>query len=363
MATSGGKAPVVSRRVLVKADKVGHVRSVRSPSARADAATSLRVEETATTRAYVRQLGLSPPPPPPMRSSTPPTSPRVPHYYHHDPPPVSPIRYDDDDHVVASSRRRKDDADDAANIVVAAILVVALVALLVWASLPTYAVLDRVSWAFVGDVHALRLVTEEDWVLPDDAVDVLASVEQQRTTREVLDHTETLCRTEQHSTTTISHYEQQCREELTGWTDAREVYSHTEEVCYADDTCEEKDVYTKLPAEPIYGTRCKQVPIFVTVQTPREKCDLVKHMRVEPVMGTRWTYTAKRWVKARSVTFASLAGHTTDMVRDALGPDETYVGDGWRYHLHFDNGTTVVEVDQSVYEAHVSLVGQTVRVP
>ncbi len=226
---------------------------------------------------------------------------------------------------------------------------------------PRVAVLDHTSWMFFGDVSEMRTVTEGGWELPADA-HVLQSVAKQRFIRSVVDHIETVCREVTVPLQTLSHYETRCTTTVVELTPELEVYSHTEEVCYASGHCEEQDVYDKVPSTPVYQEVCEQVPVYATELVLEEECSETRVMRDEPVIETYWTFTIKRWVPSRKVRYDSMDGDSLDMI-DLADPNARYSYSGWMFYLYFDHNATKVKTTREIYDHYKHLLGQEVDVP
>jgi hypothetical protein len=338
---------VVSRRVIVKPSKRGHIRAAHSPEARADAAASTRIEETATTRAYVKPRGFSPPPP--LTPTT--VAANVDDYYPY--------------------RARYSTTKPTMPLLPFAIIIGALACLCLCAFLfapreraPVYARLDNVSWTFEGQVCAYRTVRDEGWSLPSGARTV-DSRAMQRTTREVVDRVEPHCWPIEQPVKVLSHHETSCFQQRVGWTEPREVYNHTEEVCYANGLCEEKDVYTKTERQPRYEEQCQFVPIYRTEWQTVDQCEQRTVWRTEPVIGTWWTFDVERCQHVKTVHLASQRGHVLADVDHAIaGTNQTYESRRWDYYLHFGgNITETVAVSASVYAVYRLRVGEIVLVP
>ena len=350
---------VVSKRKILPNEKVGHVRPVQSLEVHVDTLQSTRIEETASTRTYVKPsapvpVGIPIHPPPPPQNTVPSA------------PPM-----DIDRSVHRPERLRKHAYRPSASschfdYVGVALLIVAILATAWgWSILmtPTIAVLDHVSWTFAGEVSESRIVTEEGWYLPADATP-LQSVERQRSTRSVLDYERPVCDMITVPVQIFSHYDTRCSQVVTGSTPELEVFIETNEVCYDDGQCEEQDVYQKLPTQPIYQEVCEQVPVYITTWHPKEECTVERVMRDEPVMGTYWTYSILRWVPSRSVHFDST--DVDDVKRtdpSALMTHEQYASSTWSYYLYFDSHAITVKVPQHIYDKYVDRIGQEVEVP
>ena len=343
--------PVVTRRVVVKAHKIGHVRSLHSADAQIDAATATRIEETPETRAYVRPLGLSPPPPLPLPHVIE-TSLSAP------PPPIEPSappQLRDQDPELPP---KNEDGHGKLFGVIAIILV--LIVSCWWLTQPRPVLLEGVSWTFSAEIQERQLIVDEGWMLPPDGdlVEVLSTVDRQQSSRQVIDHYDTVCKWIDVSHITY-HTKERQKQVQSGWTEPLEVYSHTEEVCYADGRCEEKDVYEKVTQQPVYQTVTEVVEVPTTVWTKKEQCDRIPISRTEPVMGTYYKYRAFRWKTVRHIHLSSLDGDTvTDADPGRLGQGERYGMTTWAYYLHFPQERR--KVSKEVYDAHLHKIGQLV---
>lgn len=365
------ETPVVSRRIVRKAHKIGHMRTTVSPETADDTAQASRVEETPGTRSYIKTTRVP--------SAPVPSGPGA-YGLDHRGGGGGDDDYDDDDDGREDSFPVGERVCYIAGLILALLAVAYLgqlvMVVLVGVFTPPLPLEDKlvdIGWTFRGRVSELRFVTEEGWTLPADAVP-LQSETRQRSTRTVLDHEETHCETVRVPEEVVidyhtqcargivdwtaerevySHTETQCVRGIKGWTDELEVYSHTEELCYADGRCEEKDVYDRVapepiygdlceetdvydtwPAEPIYGDVCEKVPITQTVWTPTEKCSVERVMRDDPVMGTWWTYTVHKWIATRTIErTATTPGTEREDVEALLGANERYDETYWRSGL------------------------------
>ena len=370
---------VISRRVVRKADKVGRERTTHSVDAHEDAAQSTRIEETNNTRTYVKTTR------PPTVSSGPSRTP------------------ESDAHVQERPITHTPHCDSLSIItwLMAVIGVAAVTSLLLSGSNlePLAGKLTDARWTFSGFVSERRMVTLEGWDLPHDAA-ALASETRQRSTKQVLDHEETLCETHWGPIEILdgyrqecgqgitgwsppqkiySHSEERCEEEIVAWTDETEVYSHTEELCYDDGHCEEKDVYDLVPpepirdqvceshdvyietnTEPIYGVVCEDVPVYRSEIESREECKVVRVMRDEPVMGTWWTYTVPRWIYTRTIQLvAEEPGMERADVKALLREDQRYDSEGWDHYIYL-NGTRKVSVTWAQYDDYRMRLGEDI---
>jgi len=316
---------VVSRRIIIRGDKAGEVRPARSLAAAVDALEADAIEETATTRAYVRRSPprQEPPPPPPVfMVPLEPPPPPAPVFMVPLEPPVSvppvmvasapPLGEDAPRARVsppATPRARPaeprtpatDEGCDPIGCFFVVCVAVVVLAGIGSVFMPTRDVLVGASWHVRAPVEERHLRHAEGWDLPADVVAVLAADTRQKGSRHVVDHYVDVCRAVTETQQVPDGVDTLCAPVQVGFTEPLEIYSHTEELCYDDGSCEEKDVYTKGPAQPIFQERCQMVERFRPVATTRQVCTPEPVMRAEPVMATYYTYSHHAWTPNGSV--------------------------------------------------------------
>ncbi len=139
--------------------------------------------------------------------------------------------------------------------------------------------------------------------------------------------------------------EQQCEQEFKGY---EEIYSHTEEVCFADGKCENKDVYKK--GNPVYRKVCK--PVYYTRTRTVPRCEDVDVTRSEPVAGAYYQYDIEKWVDVKEVKL----NYEEDTLESLnLPPGQKYSREEWKYYLHLADGT-VYSVKREEFESRVVIV-------
>jgi len=358
---------IVSETVYVKPEKAGRVRSTRSLEARHDATTSTRVETRGRTRSYTKSLGPAQPSAPPAAYAPPVEDSPTP------PPPKQKqnMHFDLPHKTRCHSRERKSNFVPVGyvkttktywfNPIPLLVLTVVFwcVIQLLWSFETQSGTLDSVEWAFSGDVHEQHEVTESGWSVPTSA-EVLSQELRAFTTRTVHDGYVDRCEPVTKIQQVYSHTEQVCTERIIGYTDELEVYSHTHEVCYDDGSCEEQDVYTLKPSEPIYDTQCENVDRYVPESYTSIECEQVPITHEEPVMKNYYTYRVPKWVHVQTIEL-----HSSDGVlpEDRLGAGQKYHSQSYRYYLYFDNSSIVRRVSRDTYEAYQNSIGAVVDVP
>lgn len=342
---------IVSQTSYVKPHKQGEIRSANSAEARYDASTSSKIEQRGQTRSYTKIIG-----------NVAPTAPSVERIIEHTDNGL-PSRKNR-----SRSRARKPKQPLSMLNLVRPFkinpipLVIAALCVLLYMLVPNdpeTAVLDRLSWTFSGQVYERQYVVETGWNVPTDAFVIRQEQYQRGTKTVVYGHTEQ-CAPVTETRQVYSHTEQVCNDYTAGWTDELELYSHTNEVCYDDGTCEEEDVYSVQPAQPITETRCVDVERYTLVPYTRNECTQVPLTREEPVFDTWSTYGIWRWKYYKTFYLESADQMTPE---DMLEEDQRYETQNWRYYLHFDNDTIVKRVDKETYDAHLQSVGTVVNVP
>lgn len=246
---------IVSQTSYVKPHKQGEIRSTNSAEARYDASTSSNIEQRGQTRSYTKTIG-----------NVAPTA-----------PPETIVQHSSDmpSHQNRSrSRTRKTLTITTVRTFKINPIPLVIVALCVLLYMfipndPETAVLDRLSWTFSGQVYERQYVVETGWSVPTDASVIKQEQYQCGTKTVVYGHTEQ-CTPVTETRQVYSHTEQVCNDYTAGWTDELELYSHTNEVCYDDGTCEEEDVYSVQPAQPITETRCVDVERYTVMPYTRK---------------------------------------------------------------------------------------------
>lgn len=358
---------LVSRRSVVKAHKVGEVRAADSAAAHVDAASASRVEETEDTRTYVRPLGLAPPQP--LRRAL-----------HYDPPPphpfdptAMPVPSADNGPIVprlTPESPRKIDLPppyDEYIFIGTLLLVILGVGWFAYWAHPREYPLVGVTCRFTGNVGELREVRDEGWSLPANAT-ILTQDERQQSIRSVFSHHETHCYPVTHSRQVYSHTDMECALSIVSWTVPLEIYSHTDELCYDDGTCEEKDVYTKDPSKPIYADKCTPIERFRTETYVTDECKQRAVTRDEPVIRTYWTYLVTRWVVVRQVTLVRSKDEPCVVSDDELSPTERYMTETWDYFIQLvvlspSIIPEQIHVSKAVYDDYKKRVGEMVTFP
>lgn len=169
------------------------------------------------------------------------------------------------------------------NILVAvalAILVTITLALIFWPREKTV-VVHEVSWSRTIQIEEYQYNRHGGWALPQGA-DYISDEVRFHNNESVYDHTEVLCHDEwqQIGTETETYTDQECSNE----------YSHTDETCYDDGTCDRHDVYETVCHDV---SKTRQVPEYGNVTV----CDDVKIYRDEPRYATWYTYDVWEWVR------------------------------------------------------------------
>ena len=199
------------------------------------------------------------------------------------------------------------------------------------------------SWSFSYDIEEKVRATREGWDLPSDGslIEVISKEQRIKHLRTAVDHYETQC-----VDVTVDRWHDNwttvCATKLTGWTEPLEIYSHTEDVCYADGRCEEKDVYVKQPAEPIHKEECHQV------NSPWKSVEVEQRCKQVPITidvierGDFYTYAAYVWqfkdkVEKRGVNLPlDLKLPLEPPLPESPLVRHTHAA--WHYYLHLDNG-------------------------
>lgn len=393
---------VVSESTFVKNNKVGTSRRSSSASAIVDAITSDRVEETPTTKTYVKTFynpknDFRPSAPPSSDDRTvvsestfvksnnvgtsrrPPSVPVIadaitPDRVKNTPTTKTYIKksYSPQNDFRSSSIVQGDivmvrhntivQEDDARTHqpIPLGFLLVFMFSIFLFT---TYAVVDthsevtllNASWDFRGQVSQLKSVEEEDWMLPDGAtsIDFWESVKTYKTVVERVDH---VCADKLEMYDVFSHYENICKKKFARW-EKTEDYSHTKRTCYSDGVCEDKDVYNKKD-KAVYETVCEKEPRYKKAERTVLSCKDVPITREDPVFGTRWKYTIDRWIPLFTVSMNSNTHRLEDVY--TLEPLHKYMTEDWVFTLFFGDSTTV-NVNRTVFDKHKDLVGQKVK--
>lgn len=335
---------IVSRSVYVDPSKVGKRRAADSPSATIDRQQADAVIEDHSTVRYRRRLGPLEPTAPPDDSE-----PSREHLQSPDPDPVPAYR----------PPARSYEGDMPALLAFFAIFW-PVVFWLVWRMQPTMATLVSAEWRFKGQVQVWKLCTEEDWMLPEDAVNLLTVGMKFYRWNTIVDRYDRVCTDEPRSRTEYSHTTQSCGNEFSHYTPDTEVYSHTEEICYSDGTCDQDDVYVKESGEAVYVWSCHDTPHYREVPYWEQVCrDLpVTHQEAENRL--HYTYEIMRWVNNREVfTDSSAELEPADLIADG----ERFSKEDWTYLLHFSDPKTTSSVSKARYEEYRARIGQVVQVP
>jgi hypothetical protein len=322
---------VISQSVYVNPGKVGEVRRSRSVDSQLDARSSVRVEETPTTRAYVKHLG-------PVTPSAPVVK-----------PDSAPVPRD----------RKNEEGSLMLLLFICLISTVWFMLEESWAE-PRKAVLVNVSWTYTARLSKWDWVTEAGWDYPTGPwpVKVGRQEERQKSTKTVVygetDHCELVEKVEK----VFTHSIQQCRDVMDHWTEELEIYSHTEETCFDDGTCEAKEVYQKQASVPVNRRVCESVDRFKDVPHWEYECKKGPLTRTEPVMATWWVYEVQRWtplhhwVEYNSFTVASIP---------PAPPTTRYEEEKWQYFIHFEKEKK--EVTKERYEDYKTRLGALLDVP
>lgn len=339
---------VVSHKVFVKPHKIGEVRVVGDQGSQYDAATASRIEETPVSRAYVRGVGLAPPPPPPLVPPLP-----LPLSLEQEPLQSTPVAPPEEkfsppspsfEEKKSSNPRPQTDEELCCGVMhkeglpyvgVFIFFLSMVLASFVFMEAPNREyVLVGTSWTFQGKIATLRDVTHEGWTFPANAK-IASSRMRPNGKRSVFDHVENVTREVVQTRQVLDFIENVCKDSITGYTPEREAYDHTEQLCYDDGTCEEKDVFAKIPSEPIYSRSCVDKPHFRTESYTYLIWEPKDVMREEDVMQWYYTYTIPEWVPVRSVSLDSARGDTVDQASaDILEEDLLYVTRRWTYFAH-----------------------------
>jgi len=358
-------AGVRSRRVIVKADKIGHVRATDSFETGVDAATSTRVEDHGFQRAYVKSVGLSPPPPA---------------FQEHNiglSPPTPPHETSSEDTFMETppsvfSVLKENQRDNNCTVIWMGCFVFVVIVLVsvgvFWISTtntPTHGFLDGATWSMEGMVQTNTSVVRAGWTVPPDVVEITNSYEKLYGYRTVVDGEKETCWEVPLITEVVERIDTVCTPTIVSYTKELEVYSHTEEIVYDDGRIEEKDFYDKIPAKPIYKDVCEQVPIYATVHTQETNCKMEQITHQEPVWQTYWVYRVYEWVDTRTIR---QDGHGDIQLNVDIAMGERMVNEKWTYRLHFvgeDNKwQRAMAVSKDVYlkYLHVSK-GELVEIP
>lgn len=152
------------------------------------------------------------------------------------------------------------------------------------------AIVTHASWNSTIYLEEYQYNQHSNWSVPPGGE--IVSVEEQKFHHyeSVFDHREEQCHLErqQVDTDTREYTDRDCQD----------VYSHTEETCYDDGTCDRDPVYNEVCTDVTYT---EQVPVYDDV----EVCSMVDIYRDEPRYAPWYTYNIWEWV---SITPAQLAG-------------------------------------------------------
>lgn len=222
-----------------------------------------------------------------------------------------------------------------------------------------YAVLVATEWTFSSDVHSLQPHVEHDWHLPPDAK-LISEEYKLHGFDTIVDRIEEYCGREMQSRQVYSHTESKCGDEFSHYTQDEEVYSHTEEVCYDDGTCEQDDVYDKVPGKAVYNWRCHDKPVYKDIFESKIVCKPVTISHEEPRLKLYYKYEVMRYKFARSVSTNS---KQTSDPKQLLQKDEIFYNAQITFYLFFQDIPFPKQVTESVYEEYKNKIGEKVWVP
>jgi hypothetical protein len=378
---------VVSRRVIIKGERVGEVRHRDHPGVAYDEATARDVIETPTERRYVKQvippldsnkqglhvrtLPLMPTAPLPVDViETPPPSPRP-------EPEIKTPAHRQLRNVISPSdpdapRTHTVDTCSLSDIVLVAgvslsiaIIVAACFAIVYeWRRAllapPVERQLLTAAWAFDAVVHEWRVAVKEGWDLPPDHGKIHGQELRHRGMRQVLDHYQEVCTLVLRTERVLSHYDPECKEERTGWQEEREVYSHTEEVCYNDGSCDEEEVYTRV-RDPIIEVVCRNTkPVYQEHIHHDNVCKQHPVMRQEPQMSMWYIYDYGQWWSTVGILPVHYEGEEEPLI-PPLPEGKQYAAQQWSFTLTISPNTTFA-VSRDDYLAYKGKIGQTILV-
>lgn len=334
---------------------------------------STRIEETPTTRAYVKTKA----------------------YHDHVPVPSAPwddgpggyARHEHHEEAIALTTHRQMTESKWLNPVLSLppaslLLLLAIVAFfgigyyleLRSSPPPAYARLLNRSWDFRGHVTEPRRVVREGWSLPAGQIllEVLNTTRRADGQRTVVDRVDRVCMPVEVCVPVLVHTPPAvCTQQQTGWTEPLEKYSHTEEDCYDNGHCEERDVYQKQDPQPIITQVCTHPPPVYAPQCRVEpQCHEHQVTHQEDVWRDWYTFAVLENVPVREVRLASYVGDALGDAALALAStNQSYSHEDWTWWLHWDANATTgraarrQRVSKSIWHMAENEVGHVVVVP